>query len=580
MFYSKEILARKDTNIGLIWLAATTGPRSGVNKLSRKMLNNVNIVRSCHDITQPPEPLALRLSSNLMLGLVRVYGQQYIHFVADVTNTWDRIKRDLALAQIDDLCMANPIARLDAITFDYDIEIEHELERPLVSAFTLGLLNEDDRNMAIDLGWRMNSQISSDGSLSDNDANNQALMVFGKDDERRRRITLDEDNRMTATDMRPDFGFGNEELVTDNSGLYFDEDGNLVDYMPENFGAVNDADLVPESNDVQPNKRKGDGQPELEPHPKRTIVPEYTMDIDDVEPMEDIRVPEIPIQPIPTMVQRPQQHRKPKAKGLAIDDPTNLPREALLLESGTQGLSRSDSELKRIAAATRAKINDLLTRPVFANAADYSTELRSFWDAAGARPADSNGTAAGPIDQVPDWELPRHFDYDQISLGGDISEPEIGRRRQGSDQGSTPLGGALGFDASDMYGPMPWSGAFNQPTSGGVITQSVTLSIICMILSRFLGKQLVAADVVEAHLLLVGLATSCLMATGSLGIGLALVVRIGHALAHFQQLGWQVLLLEKMDRDLTMKALVVNLVAKGGPNFKTRQRSSMKRQSF
>ncbi|KAF9298461.1 hypothetical protein BGZ88_006566 [Linnemannia elongata] len=131
MFYSKEILARKDTQLGLIWLAATLGPRSGINKLSKKEVKGVNIVKSCKDISQPVEPFALRFSSNLMVGITRVYSQQYNFYYSDVSNTWMRLKRDLAAVQSENLDMVNPGAKIDAITFGYDLTIEQDLFRPV-----------------------------------------------------------------------------------------------------------------------------------------------------------------------------------------------------------------------------------------------------------------------------------------------------------------------------------------------------------------------------------------------------------------------------------------------------------------
>ncbi|ORZ01853.1 Rad21/Rec8-like protein [Lobosporangium transversale] len=113
MFYSKDILTRKDNSLGLIWLAAMMGShRSGINKLSKKDVNNVNIVKTCMDISQPSEPFALRFSSNLMVGVTRVYAKQYSFYHIDVNNMWVRLKRDLAEVQSSDIIMLQPEARL------------------------------------------------------------------------------------------------------------------------------------------------------------------------------------------------------------------------------------------------------------------------------------------------------------------------------------------------------------------------------------------------------------------------------------------------------------------------------------
>lgn len=57
-------------------LAATLGPRSNHRKLTKRDVNNVNVVKSCRLISSPPEPLSLRLSSTLLVGLTRIYGEQ------------------------------------------------------------------------------------------------------------------------------------------------------------------------------------------------------------------------------------------------------------------------------------------------------------------------------------------------------------------------------------------------------------------------------------------------------------------------------------------------------------------------
>ena len=50
-------------------LAATMG--SKMKKLPRRDVISADIAQLCNLIATPPEPLALRLSSNLMVGVVR-----------------------------------------------------------------------------------------------------------------------------------------------------------------------------------------------------------------------------------------------------------------------------------------------------------------------------------------------------------------------------------------------------------------------------------------------------------------------------------------------------------------------------
>ena len=52
-------------------LAATLGAKSSFKKLPRRSVMTADISELCNLIAEPAEPLALRLSSNLMIGVAR-----------------------------------------------------------------------------------------------------------------------------------------------------------------------------------------------------------------------------------------------------------------------------------------------------------------------------------------------------------------------------------------------------------------------------------------------------------------------------------------------------------------------------
>ena len=52
-------------------LAATLGSKSSFKKLPKRSVLTANITQLCDLIAEPVEPLALRLSSNLMVGVAR-----------------------------------------------------------------------------------------------------------------------------------------------------------------------------------------------------------------------------------------------------------------------------------------------------------------------------------------------------------------------------------------------------------------------------------------------------------------------------------------------------------------------------
>jgi hypothetical protein len=71
-------------------LAATLGARSSFKKLPKRDVMGADIIQLCGLITEPAEPLALRLSSNLMVGVARYvficvcYGPRQINISCSV----------------------------------------------------------------------------------------------------------------------------------------------------------------------------------------------------------------------------------------------------------------------------------------------------------------------------------------------------------------------------------------------------------------------------------------------------------------------------------------------------------------
>jgi len=70
MFYSNQILARKGP-LGLVWIAAHMD-----RQLKRQQINSTSIPASVDTLLDPEVPLALRLSGQLLLGVVRIYARK------------------------------------------------------------------------------------------------------------------------------------------------------------------------------------------------------------------------------------------------------------------------------------------------------------------------------------------------------------------------------------------------------------------------------------------------------------------------------------------------------------------------
>lgn len=77
MFYSNYILAKKGP-LGKVWLAAHFEKR-----LSKSQVFTTDITYTVDSIIHPTEPLSLRLSGQLMLGLVRIFSKKINYFYVD-----------------------------------------------------------------------------------------------------------------------------------------------------------------------------------------------------------------------------------------------------------------------------------------------------------------------------------------------------------------------------------------------------------------------------------------------------------------------------------------------------------------
>ncbi|KAL9126016.1 MAG: hypothetical protein Q9217_004867 [Psora testacea] len=83
MFYSHEILTSREGGLATVWLVATLGSKSNLKKVNRKAILDVNVPKTCEIIIRPEAPMALRLQSNLLYGVSRVYSQQYGYVLSD-----------------------------------------------------------------------------------------------------------------------------------------------------------------------------------------------------------------------------------------------------------------------------------------------------------------------------------------------------------------------------------------------------------------------------------------------------------------------------------------------------------------
>ncbi|QDS70385.1 hypothetical protein FKW77_009222 [Venturia effusa] len=101
---SGGVLTSRKYGVATVWLVATLGQRSGARKVSRKQILDVNVTKACETIITPEAPMALRLQSNLLYGVSRVYDQQCGYVLADAQaaqNTMRTLLRVVRAANLD-----------------------------------------------------------------------------------------------------------------------------------------------------------------------------------------------------------------------------------------------------------------------------------------------------------------------------------------------------------------------------------------------------------------------------------------------------------------------------------------------
>ncbi|KAF6262936.1 Rec8 like protein-domain-containing protein [Scenedesmus sp. NREL 46B-D3] len=110
MFYSNQILARKGP-LGLVWIAAHLD-----RQLKRQQINSTSIPASVDTLLDSEVPLALRLSGQLLLGVVRIYARKVNYLQQDCNDALVKIRVALRPADGVSLPPGSLTAPVEAIT--------------------------------------------------------------------------------------------------------------------------------------------------------------------------------------------------------------------------------------------------------------------------------------------------------------------------------------------------------------------------------------------------------------------------------------------------------------------------------
>ncbi|RVD87633.1 uncharacterized protein DFL_001853 [Arthrobotrys flagrans] len=164
MFYDHRILTQRKYGVATVWLVATIGPRTILSKkVHKKEILEVNVAKACRTILQSENPLALRLQSNLLFGVSRVFSEQYNYLFTDVANAHQKINREsfipLDTGQID---LVGARIRPEALLLQDDPAFVPELSFILPE---LRILPEDQLHHTTQLTLEDKTLLPSDHSL-------------------------------------------------------------------------------------------------------------------------------------------------------------------------------------------------------------------------------------------------------------------------------------------------------------------------------------------------------------------------------------------------------------------------------
>lgn len=171
MFYSEVILARKGP-LGKIWLAAHFD-----KKLTKKQIFSTDISSSVESVLNPANPLALRVSGHLMLGIVRIYSRKMKYLVTDCADAMWKIDLAFRPKNVDiDPTIAQIID--DARHFG-NVSIDNEFPELENTAFPQDLLSGYDYSR-LDGGRFSDSSFGNDGGFNDYSFNAESPLFSRK----------------------------------------------------------------------------------------------------------------------------------------------------------------------------------------------------------------------------------------------------------------------------------------------------------------------------------------------------------------------------------------------------------------
>ncbi|KAK8906296.1 hypothetical protein QC760_004889 [Botrytis cinerea] len=186
MFYSHEILTSRKHGIATVWLVATLGSKSSTKKITRKAILDVDVKKACNTILEPEAPMALRLQSNLLYGVSRVYGQQVGYVLSDTIHVEQNLRGlgkmligslDLEIVKVEPAQLMlmddpafDPNLPLPELILDHNFDIDAHQSQNRDSQVSLSIHSQHGRSSSISssqgasiMGLNISSSLSADG---------------------------------------------------------------------------------------------------------------------------------------------------------------------------------------------------------------------------------------------------------------------------------------------------------------------------------------------------------------------------------------------------------------------------------
>lgn len=136
MFYSQHVLTKKGP-LAKIWLAAHMQ-----GKLTKAMIFSTDIQKAVNTILTPDVPMALRLTSNLLLGVVRILHRKTKYLLQESSDAMTKLKLTFRPATQE-----RSTANYNAITINHSIDLA---DLPARIEPTQGAFLAADRDITID----------------------------------------------------------------------------------------------------------------------------------------------------------------------------------------------------------------------------------------------------------------------------------------------------------------------------------------------------------------------------------------------------------------------------------------------